>query len=182
MGSIRALEKQIEEGKGDIIKFKRARNSLLNISVRVTPEILGDVFACSGSFDLLNHVSRGYRRDPTASLHFIPLVQGRFSHPGTLRLLGEHLTGLEEMSPLLGRGHPLDPDGDDCDPHALFNGSLQDGEVRIGVMRDTIRQVHLASDEDATLSSIISSLTPNDKSAQNENIESIVWRKGGFPP
>ena len=45
MDSIRALEKQIEEGKGDSIELKRTRNSLLNITARVPPEILGDVFA-----------------------------------------------------------------------------------------------------------------------------------------
>jgi len=42
--SICALEKQIEEGTGDIIRLKRARNSLLNISTRVPPEILGLIF------------------------------------------------------------------------------------------------------------------------------------------
>jgi hypothetical protein len=42
--SIRDLEKQIEEGAGDIIQLKRTRNSLLNISVRVPPEILGSIF------------------------------------------------------------------------------------------------------------------------------------------
>ncbi|KAF9782942.1 hypothetical protein BJ322DRAFT_1143350, partial [Thelephora terrestris] len=43
ISSILALEKQIEEGAGDVIQLKRARNSLLNIS-RMPPEILGDVF------------------------------------------------------------------------------------------------------------------------------------------
>ena len=43
---IRTLEKQIEERDGDIIKFKRDRNSLLNISTRAPPEIeiLGGIF------------------------------------------------------------------------------------------------------------------------------------------
>jgi len=41
---IRALEKQIEEDGGDVISLKRARNSLLNISTRVPPEILGYIF------------------------------------------------------------------------------------------------------------------------------------------
>jgi len=40
---IRDLEKQIEEGAGDIIKLKRVRNSLLNISRIVPPEILGSI-------------------------------------------------------------------------------------------------------------------------------------------
>ena len=38
------------------------------------------------------------------------------------------------------------------------------------------------SDDCTTLASIIFTLVPNDKSAQNENIESIVWRKGGIHP
>ena len=41
---ILALEKQIEGGTGDIIKLKRARNSMLNISTIVPPEILGSIF------------------------------------------------------------------------------------------------------------------------------------------
>ena len=41
---IRNLEKEIEGGVGDIIELKRARNSLLNISVIVPPEILGSIF------------------------------------------------------------------------------------------------------------------------------------------
>jgi hypothetical protein len=45
--SIQALEKRIEEGKGDKIQLKRARNSWLNISTRVPPEILGDIFVWS---------------------------------------------------------------------------------------------------------------------------------------
>jgi len=42
---IQALEIQIEEGNGDTIQLKRDRNSLLNISTRVPPEILGYIFA-----------------------------------------------------------------------------------------------------------------------------------------
>ena len=38
--SIRALERQIEEGTGDIVHL----SSLLNISTRIPPEILGPVF------------------------------------------------------------------------------------------------------------------------------------------
>ena len=42
--SILALEKQIDEGLGDVVQLKRARNSLLNISTLVPPELLGQVF------------------------------------------------------------------------------------------------------------------------------------------
>ena len=42
--SIMALEEQIKEGLGDVIQLKRARNSLLNISTLVPPELFGQVF------------------------------------------------------------------------------------------------------------------------------------------
>ena len=45
--SIRALDKQIEEGRGDMVKLRRTRNSLLNISTCVPPEILGEIFVWS---------------------------------------------------------------------------------------------------------------------------------------
>jgi len=48
-------------------------------------------------------------------------------------------------------------------------------------MQGAIQQVHLQSDNGDTLTSIISSLTPDDKSTWNKNIELIVLRNGGFP-
>ena len=187
--SIRALEEQIEEGKGDTIKLKRARNSLLNISTRIPPEVLGAIFTWC--------LARGTDRSLYYPCHFEGLQKG--SH--NFLLVCHHWFKVASRTPELWgfwgntlqqwrKYHhrwagiaPLDLvlDGGQCDPHALFDGSLQDA-VRIGVMRDTIRQVHLASDEDAALSSIILSLTPNDKTARNENMESIVWRKGGSSP
>ena len=67
--SIIALEGQIEEGNGDIIKLKRARNSLLNISTRVPPEILGDVF----SWILVQPVP-----DPDSESHLNRLPEGSY--------------------------------------------------------------------------------------------------------
>ena len=42
--SISALDEEIAKGRGDIIKLKRTRNSMLNISVLAPPEILGYIF------------------------------------------------------------------------------------------------------------------------------------------
>ena len=42
--SIRALEKQIEEHEKALIQLKRTRNSLLNVSILLPPEILGKIF------------------------------------------------------------------------------------------------------------------------------------------
>lgn len=47
VNSILALEKQIEEGVGDVTHLKRARNSLLNVFMRIPPEILEHVFRWS---------------------------------------------------------------------------------------------------------------------------------------
>jgi len=49
-------------------------------------------------------------------------------------------------------------------------------------MQNTIRKVHLWSDDSGTLASTILSLTPDDEGGQNRNIESISWENEGFPP
>ena len=48
------------------------------------------------------------------------------------------------------------------------------------MIQGTIRQVHLVSNDYPTLASIVLSLIPDDKTAQNENVESIIWRKRGY--
>jgi len=50
LDSILALEKQIEGHEGHeqtIIQLKRTRNSLLNVSTLLPPEILGGIFRCN---------------------------------------------------------------------------------------------------------------------------------------
>ena len=44
LGSIRALDEQIEEHERAIIQHKRTQNSLLNVSTLLPPEILGNIF------------------------------------------------------------------------------------------------------------------------------------------
>ena len=44
LDSILALEKQIEEHERALIQLKRARNSLLDVSILLPPEILGSIF------------------------------------------------------------------------------------------------------------------------------------------
>ena len=189
MDSIRALEKQIEGGKRYTITLKRARNLLLNISTRVPPEILGDVFAwclvpeasCS------SHSQPHFKGLRKRSHNFLLVCHHWFQvasrTPRLWSFWGNTLRDWKKYHHRWAGISPLDLvlDGGECDFHTHFDKSLQDA-VRIGVMRDTIRQIHLVSDDSAILSPIISSLTPNDESAQNENIESIVWRKRGFYP
>ena len=179
--SIKALEKQIKEDKGDIIELKRARNLLLNISTRVPPEILGNIFTWS----LAREASR-------SQSHFDGLRKGSYN----FLLVCHHWFEVASRTPELWsfwgntlqdwkkRYHrsgaaPLDLvlDEDKCDPDVLFDKSLQ-GAIRGHVARGTVRQVHLSLCGD-TLTSIISSLTPDDEGARNENIESIVWQNLG---
>jgi len=185
MDSIRALEKQIEEGRGDIIKLKRTRNSLLNISARIPPEILGRMFVCS----LIRETGRW-----PGQLHFDGLQKGSYN----FLLVCHHWFEVASRTPELWNfwGNTL-RDWKRCyrhsgaalvdlvldgyvDLHGVFDGPLQ-GAVRSRVAQGTIRQVHLRSNDGGVLTSIISSLIPDNECAQNKNIESIVWRSEGHP-
>ena len=96
---IRGLEKQIGEGAGDIIKLKRARYSLLNIStivpprvvtnLRTPPEILGFTFHWNVTPDVslsLGSIAEGHLQ---FTPHLSPLVRGRPLHPRPLKFPGQ---------------------------------------------------------------------------------------------
>jgi len=185
--SIQALEKQIEEGKGDIIKLKRARNSLLNISMRAPPEILGRIFVWS--FRMIQLACC-----PVLSRNFMGLHKGSYKFVLVCHHWFEVASRTPELWSFWGntlqdwkkRHHrsgtlPLDLVlyGDRCDPRVSFDETLQ-GAVRSRVRQGTVRRAYLMSDNGGTLTSIISSLTPNDEGGQNENTESIFWRNRGF--
>jgi len=177
--SIRALDERI-------IKLKRTRNSLLNISARMPPEILGCIFAWSLS------------RQPSRSLyspHFNGLPRGSYNFllvcyhwfevasrtPELWTFWGSTLQDWKKQQHRSGVA-PLELvlDESEIDPGVHFDESLHSA-IRTRVMQDAIRQVHLRSDDDEIMTSIIFALTPGDEDAQNANIESIVWENGGVP-
>jgi len=178
--SIQALEKRIEEGKGDIINLKRTRNSLLNISIRAPPEILGHIFTWS----LVRESNKPFEGLQKGSYNFLLVCHHWFEvasrTPELWSFWGNTLQDWKRRHHRSG-AIPLDLVlyGDKCKPRVLFDESLQEA-VRRRVVQDTIRQTHLMSDNGDALASIISSLTPGDEGGQNENIESIVWRNRGF--
>ena len=178
---IQALEKQIEEGKGDVIELKRHRNSLLNISTRVPPEILGYIFA----WNLVREDSWYFGGLRKGCCNFLLVCHHWFEVASrTLELWNfwgntfqdwkkhHHRSGAAPLELVLDEYR--------CDPDISFDRPLQDA-VRSCVMQDTIRRVHLTSNGGEALPSIILSLTPDEEGGQNENIESIVWQNEWFP-
>ena len=183
--SIRALEKQIEEGGGDTIKLKRARNSLLNISTRVPPEILGDIF----TWTLVRQGGPASFLGP----HFSGLCKGSYN----FLLVCHHWFGVASRTPELwsfwgntlqqwGKRHhysrnvllDLVLNGHASDPESWLSGPLRDA-LRARTTQDTIRQVHLLSHNGELLSSVISLLTPDEEYIQHKSIESIDLRNWG---
>ena len=72
--SIRTLKEQIEQGTGNATQLKRARNSSLNISTRVPPEVPEFVF----SWDIIPEEDfDGYR---TVLTTFLEAVRIRLLH------------------------------------------------------------------------------------------------------
>ena len=179
---IRALDKQIEEGDGDIIKLKRNRNSL-NISMRIPPETLGHIFA-QNFFRESRLPFEGLQK---GSYNFLLVCHHWFEvasrTPELWSFWGNTLQDWKKRHHRSG-AIPLDLVlyGDKCDPGVPFDVSLQDA-VRSRVTQDAIRQVHLSSNHwhGDTLNAVVSSLTPDGEGGRNDNIESIIWRHEGFP-
>jgi len=177
--SIRALEKQIEEGKGNMIKLKRDRNSLLNISTLVPPEILGYIFVLSLGREnawYFDGLEKGSYNFLLVCHHWFEVA----SHtPELWSFWGNTLQDWKKRHHR-SEATPLDLVlfGDESDPGVLFDEPLQNA-VRSRVTQGTIRQVHLTSNDGELLADIISSLTPDDDGSKNENIESIILASYG---
>ena len=143
--SIRELDKQIGELERTIAQLKQTRNSLLNITTLIPPEILGKIFCLS----------------QTTSYNFLFVCHHLFevaSHtPELWSSWGKTLRDWERRYACFGIG-PLDFELEHTRWQGQLDGPLLD-TVRDRAARDLIRQISLKSDDPDLLNSIISAIT-----------------------
>lgn len=183
---IRTLERRIKKGKGDIIKLKRERNSLLNVSTRVPPEILGYVFAWI--------VAREQDDTLFSTAHFARLEDGLYdfllvchhwfevasSTPEVWTFWGRTLEDWRNRCHRVG-GAPVDLVLNGFAKSSMpFDSFLRDA-LNDRASQDGIRQIHMVGNNPSPIGTIISSLTPNDKSPQQKRIESINLQTDTIP-
>ncbi|KAF9782961.1 hypothetical protein BJ322DRAFT_185489 [Thelephora terrestris] len=175
---ILSLERQIEEGAGDVIQLKRTRNSLLNIS-RMPPEILGDIFRWNiipdGDFGGIQNGSYNFL---LVCHHWFEVASktpelwnfwGNTVYQWSRRYQRSGVNAPVDLALTYDKGHidgaPLDES---------LKSALQDR-----VASNSIRSVHIEGRRTLHCS-VIASLTPNDKEVRNSSIESVILRSPGL--
>ena len=174
---IRDLDKQIEEGAGDMVELKRARNSLLNISTIVPPEILGSIFRWNVTSETGLPPTHGF---PEGTYNFLLVCHHWFevaSHtPELWSFWGCTLkewsrwykrSGTTPVDLMLSAYYPDSPE--------ILDEPLQD-ILRDRAACDLVRSLYLLIEERPLVTSILSTLTPDDEDVQCSSIESIVLR------
>jgi hypothetical protein len=176
---IRELEKKIEEGTGDMIQLKRARNSLLNVSTRVPLEILGYIF-CWRAFPNSDHFcpsepQKGSYKFLLVCHHWLEVA---FHTPELWSYWGNTLgqwlrrskrAGTPSVTDLVLIGLQL---GHDLVP---LHGTLRNA-LRERAERNTIRSIHLSTLKSSLQTSIFSALTPDGEDIRYTSVEAVSLR------
>ena len=168
--SIQALEEQIKEQRRPIIHLKRTQNSLLNIS-RLPPEILGDIFH-------QNVIPEGnFEGFENRSYNFLLVCHHWFQVAScTPELWSFWGNNLQDWAKRYLR-YPAAPvdlvlDG------VQFSRDTLDAPLRKALqdraMADTVRRIHLVSEDPELPSSILSPLTADCEGIRSSSVESII--------
>jgi hypothetical protein len=172
LDSIRALEKQIQEHERAIIQLKRARNSLLNVSTLLPPEVLGSIFRWNvipdGDFGGLPKASYNFL---LVCHHWFQVASGTpgFGVSGAIRFkIGR--VGTLVVEPLRSIWCWDGTRVDDLDD--TLRDALQDRAAR-----DTIRRVHLEGTNAELLNSVISSIITKGEETRSISVESFILQK-----
>ena len=177
--SIRDLEEEIRGHERIIIKLKRARNSLLNVS-KLPPEVLGNIFrwnvTLKDEFGGLEEGSHNFlfvcHHWSEVALHTPEVWSFWGNTPEDWgRWPGYRHSGTAPLDLVLGNvGH----DG------GTFDISLRDA-LRDRATRDAIRRVHLWSRSAAFLSSVIFPLNVTCGGLRSNSVESFILLNEDVP-
>ena len=175
LDSIRALEKKIRGHERAIIKLKRTRNSLLNVSTRLPPEVLGSVFQWNaipvGDWGGLRKGSYNFLLVCYHWFQVASAIPGLWCFWGNSMQDWKHRHAHCRIAPL------------DLVLIARVNHHLDDGlrdALQDCATRDVIRRVHLDGIYATTLlSSVISSIVTRGEETQSISVESFILRNGG---
>jgi hypothetical protein len=173
---IRKLEEKIDQGEGDIIHLKRVRNSLLNVSLRLPPEILGQIFCWRVFRDPLR-----IRKSQKVSYNFLLVCHHWFEvascTPELWSYWGRTLKEWLQHYKRPGTA-PVDLLLDArCadDSKTPLNGTLLRA-LQERAKLDAIRSIRLLRERGSLLVAILSTLTPDHGKIRQTSIEIIDLR------
>ena len=178
--SILALEEQIREYenavntielKKAVIRLKRSRNALLNIST-LPPEILGEIFQSKVTLeDNFGGLEEGSHNFLFVCHHWHEVA---LRTPGVWSFWGNTLSDWARWYRYSATA-PLDLVLSFIDQHedGPFDGALHD-TLQDRAARDTIRWIHLQTEDEALLNSVISPLTAACDGVRSNSVESLI--------